>query len=85
MSDKYVIQTPSLFEVDETFDDPRFMKVRIAVMHSGENLNKSVFDTKVIKAAKESFKNVPILANVIVMTDEDGNEYLDYGSHDMHK
>ena len=85
MSDKYIVQTPSVFEIDNTFDDPRFMRVRIAVMHSGENLNKSLFETKTIKEAKETFKNVPILANVIVMTDNEGNEYLDYGSHDMHK
>ena len=85
MSDQYIVQTPSIFEVDDTFDDPRFMRVRIAVMHSGENLNKSLFETKTIKDAKETFKNVPILANVIVMTDDEGNEYLDYGSHDMHK
>ena len=85
MSDKYILQTPSIFQVDDAFDDPRFMRVRIAVMHSGENLNKSVFQTETIKKAKETFKNVPILANVIVLTDEEGNEYLDYGSHDMHK
>lgn len=85
MIDKYILQTPSLFKVDDSFNDPRFMRVKIAVMHSGENLNKSFLSTKTIKNAKNTFKNVPILANVITKIDEKGNEYLDYGSHDMHK
>lgn len=82
--DKIIVQTPSLFKVDQTFDDERFMRVRIAVMHSGENRNKSSFDTKVIRAAKDTFVNIPILANVITYTDEDGNTVIDYGGHDMH-
>lgn len=85
MSERYIVQTPSLFQVDETFDDPRFMKVRIAAMHSGENYNRSTFETKVLKASKNSFANIPILANIIKSYDEDGNEHYDYGSHDMHK
>ena len=85
MSEKHIVQTPSLFKVDETFEDERFMKVRIAVMHSGVNLNRSSFDTKVIKAAEPTFQNIPILANVIVTTDKDGNEVYDYGGHDMHE
>lgn len=84
MSEKHIIQTPSLFKVDDSFKDERFMKVRIAVMHSGKNLNQSKFSTEVIKAAKDSFANIPILANIIVTTDEEGNQHMDYGSHDMH-
>lgn len=82
--EKFVIHTPSLFKVDDRFDDDRFMKVRIAVMHSGVNRNKSSFSTKVIKAAKDTFANIPILANVVSYEDEDGNTVLDYTSHDMH-
>lgn len=82
--DKIIVQTPSLFKVDQSFDEDRFMRVRIAVMHSGENRNKSSFDTKVIKAAKDTFANIPILANVITYTDKDGNTVVDYGGHDMH-
>lgn len=84
MSEKHIIQTPSLFKVDDSFQDERFMKVRIAAMHSGKNLNQSKFSTSVIRAAKDSFANIPILANIIVTTDEDGNQHMDYGSHDMH-
>jgi len=84
MSEKHIIQTPSLFKVDDSFQDNRFMRVRIAVMHSGKNLNNSKFTTSVIKAAKNTFANIPILANVIITTDKDGNQHMDYGSHDMH-
>lgn len=79
-----VVKTPSLFKVDDTYQDERFMKVRVAVMHSGENLNRSSFTTSVIKDAKDTFANIPILANTIEYTDEDGNTVLDYGGHDMH-
>lgn len=79
---KQIVKTPSCFKVDDKFDDERFMRVRIAVMHSGTNLNKSSFDTKVIRAAKDTFANIPILANVISYTDEDGNVVYDYGGHD---
>lgn len=85
MSDRQVISTPSLFKVDETFDDPRFMRVRIKALHSGENLNKSDFVTSSLPKAKDSFANIPILANIITYTDEDGNEHMDYSGHDMHK
>lgn len=84
MSEKRIIQTPSLFKVDDSFQDERFMKVRIAAMHSGKNLNQSKFSTNVIKAAKDTFANIPILANIVITTDEDGNQHMDYGSHDMH-
>ena len=84
MSEKHIIQTPSLFKVDDSFRDERFMKVRIAAMHSGKNLNQSKFSTDVIKAAKDTFANIPILANIIITTDENGNQHMDYGSHDMH-
>lgn len=79
-----VVKTPSIFKVDETFQDERFMRVRLTVMHSGENLNKSSFSTKVIKDAKDTFANIPILANMIKYTDENGETHYDYGGHDAH-
>ena len=85
MSDKQIISTPSLFAIDETFDDPRFMKVRIKTLHDGENLKKSDFIPESLEDAKDSFANIPILANIQIYTDDDGNEYMDYGGHDMHK
>ena len=79
-----VIKTPSTFKVDDTWNDGRFMRIRIAVMHSGENLNHSSFSTKVIKAAKDTFADIPILANIIKYTDENGEEHYDYSGHDAH-
>lgn len=81
---KEIVNTPSVFSIDDSFDDERFMKVRIAVMHSGENLNGSSFSTEVIRDAEDSFKNIGILANIIKTIDADGNTTLDYGGHDMH-
>jgi len=79
-----VVSTPSIFKVDKEFSDDRFLRVRIAVMHSGENLNGSSFPTSVIEDAKDTFANIPVLANVVRYTDEDGNERYDYSGHDMH-
>ena len=79
-----IVKTPSVFKIDDQFTDDRFMRVRIAVMHSGINLNRSSFATSVIKAAKDSFANIPVLANVIKYTDSDGNEHYDYSGHDAH-
>ena len=84
MSERQIIQTPSLFKVDESFEDSRFMRVRVASMHSGKNLNNSRFSKDCIEAAKDTFANIPILANIIVTTDENGNQHMDYSSHDMH-
>lgn len=84
MSEKRIISTPSLFKVDEAFDDPRFMRVRINMMTTGVNRNGSSFSLDVVKAAEETFKNIPVLANVIETEDEEGNVVLDYGGHDMH-
>ena len=83
-TDYQIVKTPSLFKVDESWNDPRFMRVRVAVMHSGENLNHSYFSTQVIKNAKDSFSDIPILANIVRWTDEDGIEHIDYAGHDMH-
>lgn len=79
-----IVQTESLFSVDEEFTDERFMKVRIAAMHSGINRNNSRFSVDTILAAKESFANIPVLADVRKYTDKDGNDYLDYSGHTMH-
>lgn len=83
-TDFQIVKTPSVFKVDSTFNDERFMRVRIAVMHSGENLNQSSFATSVIRKAKDTFSDIPVLANVIRYTDENGEDHLDYGGHDAH-
>lgn len=82
--DKQIVKTTSLFAIDDTFDDDRFCRVRIAAMHSGKNRNGSSFDLKVIEDAKDTFANIPVLAEIREHEDKDGNKYLDYGSHAMH-
>lgn len=81
---KQIMHTVSLFKKDESFNDDRFMKVRIAAMHSGINRNKSRFSKECIEAAKDTFANIPVLADVREYEDEDGNKYLDYAGHTMH-
>lgn len=81
---KQIVSTPSLFKLDDTFEDDRFCRVRIAVMHSGINRNNSMFTKKSMEQAKDTFANIPILANVTIHRDKNGNEYLDYSGHDMH-
>lgn len=81
---KLIVDTPCCFKKDDSFNDERFMRVRIAVLHSGENKNNSSIDTKVIKAAKDSFSGIAILANVKKFKDENGEEHYDYSGHDMH-
>lgn len=81
---KLVVKTPSVFEVDSDFEDQRFVKIRIAVMHTGVNRNNSRFSLETIEDAKSTFYGIPILADVIEYKDENGETHLDYGSHDFH-
>lgn len=80
------ITIPSLLAVDNAFDDERFLKVRIDVLESdvearGHGLR---FSRKALDKASKSCVNIPILAHVIVIEDEEGNQTLDYGGHDFH-
>jgi hypothetical protein len=67
------------YEIDESFDSDKFIKMRLRVCHDGTNPNRSNFKVEDMKNAKDSIKNIPILANVIF--DEDGNPQ--FGGHDM--
>lgn len=73
------ISLATTYEIDDNFDSEKFIKMRLRVQHDGINPNKSNFELENIEKAKESIKNIPILAHVI--EDEDGN--LDFGGHDM--
>lgn len=77
--DAQILSGKATFEVDTSFDNDRFMKLKVYVMHSGKNYNGSSFSLDSISEAKESLANTPILANVIEK--EDGT--LDFGSHDL--
>jgi hypothetical protein len=69
----------SAYEVDNSFDSERFIKIHLRIMHSGVNPNFSHFSLDAIEKAKPTLSNIPILANVVV--DEDGN--MDFGAHDL--
>lgn len=61
---KNVLKTiPVVFEkVDQV--DTRFQKVKIWLMHLGQNYNNSIFTKEAVEDAMESLKNTPILGYV---------------------
>lgn len=63
----------------ETFNDERFLKLKVIVMHEGLNLNNSSFSMDAIELAKDSIVNIPILAFV---KESDDNEN-DFAGHEM--
>ena len=81
---KQIIKTTSLFKKDEEFNDERFMRVRVAAMHTGINRNNSRFSKECVLKAKNTFANIPILADVQMFTDENGKQVIDYRGHSMH-
>jgi lipocalin len=64
----------------ETFADERFLKLKIYVMHEGKNLNNSNFSMEAIESAKDTIKNIPILAFV---KESDGEDQKDFAGHEM--
>ena len=44
--------------------DTRFINVVIDVLHTGENLNGSIFDKESVNKAADSIKNRPILGYI---------------------
>lgn len=76
---KQTIVSPFLFKADDTFEDERFMRVRIAVCHTGLNLNGSSISKEVLENAASSLSNIPVLANIVQK--EDGT--YDFHGHDM--
>jgi hypothetical protein len=72
------ISVPVRYEL-MPFEDDRFKRCKILVMHDGLNLNGSVFNMDAIESAKESLKNVPILGFV---RQSDGTDEADFGGHE---
>ncbi len=60
-------------------EDTRFMKVKIWLMHIGENLNGSYFSKSVVENAISSLANTPILAYIEVNSDDE----MDFSDHRM--
>lgn len=67
-------------KIEYSKSNKNLIKCTIYVMHTGENLNYSSFSEESVLKAKESLKNVPILANI--EHDKDHNP-TDFGGHDM--
>lgn len=61
-------------------EDGNLMKVKIVVMHEKKNRNRTSFSMEAIEKAKESIKNVPILA--YILRDTEGN-VSDFDEHNM--
>lgn len=70
--ERSVLSFPVLFEIAEEvqIDDDRFTKVRVFLMHTGENYNKSVFDKAVIEAAIPTLEYIPIVGFIEGTGDE---------------
>lgn len=73
------ISLATTYEIDDSFDSDKFIKMRLRVCHDGKNPNNSYFELKDMKKAEDSIVNIPILANVIF--DEDNNPQ--FGGHDI--
>ena len=77
--DKQKQYVPVTFQKMESYsdEDTRFLKVKIFLMHTGENLNGSYFDKTVVENAIPSLANTPILA-YIESNDENEEDFSDH-------
>jgi hypothetical protein len=70
-----LFQKMNHFESEE--DDIRFLKVKIWLMHTLENLNSSFFSKEVVEAAIPSLKNTPILSYI----EKNSENEIDFSDH----
>lgn len=73
------VSLATTYEVDNTFDSDKFIKMRLRVCHDGVNPNSSNFEVADMEKAQDTIKNIPILANVIF----DDENQPQFGGHDM--
>ena len=77
---KNKLTLPITFEVKKEYEsaDTRFLSVTIDVLHTGFNLNDTIFTKKVVDENIDTIKNTPILGFVEVSPDYDfkGHEYI---------
>ena len=76
---KKVLNLPLSYE-QTGFQDERFTKVRVKVMHNGLNLNDSNFSDESIGKASPSLRNIPLLAFV---KKTDGSGEADFAGHEF--
>lgn len=72
------ISIPVRCEFQE-FEDDRFRKAKVYVMHDGQNYNGSIFQMNSIESAKDSIANIPILAFI---KQQDGMDGSDFAGHE---
>lgn len=66
---------PVEFELQDQVVDDRFLKVKIYIAHTGENLNNSYFTKETLELFSKTLGNIPIVG--YIETDKDGNEDFD--------
>lgn len=78
--EKKIKTLPITFEVKKEYadTDERFLSVTIDILHTGKNLNGSIFTKEVVDANIDTIKNTPILGFIEVSADMDfkGHEYV---------
>lgn len=73
------LKVPVLFQAQEEYkkEDSRFLKVKIWLMHLGENFNGSYFTEEAVRKAIPSLANTPIIGYI----EEDDNGEDDFSDH----
>jgi hypothetical protein len=70
---------PIQFEKQEESEDSRFTKVKISLMHTGKNLNNSIFEKNVVEDALASLSNIPIVGYIST----DNLNQSDFNGHEQ--
>lgn len=70
---------PIQFEKQEESEDSRFTKVKISLMHTGKNLNNSIFAKNVVEDALPSLANIPIVGYIST----NGMNETDFNGHEQ--
>lgn len=70
---------PVNYSIDNSFDDEKFIKLRLDFAHDGINRKKTRFSSELLEAKKNSLFLSPLLGHIIKT--EDGR--YKFGSHDM--
>ena len=79
MDNKLRLPIKRFESTDEVLANTNFKKVKIYIMHTGENLNHSVFSLDSINDSIDTLANIPILAFV---EKTDGQDNKDFAGHE---
>ena len=79
MDNKLRLPIRKFESTDEVLANTNFKKVKICIMHTGENLNGSVFSLDSINDSIDTLANIPILAFV---EKTDGQDNKDFAGHE---